>query len=144
MLLRHPFRARRPVRLPRPPPLSLEDLVVHASSSDRVIILLLMSMTGALARPNDLIVTGWPWLAVGAGSVYRRGPLLGLVQERLELPIAATAAASGVFAGEPGPMAALVISSTSSPAVSASIVRPGEVGWLHTEYGILRVDRRHD
>lgn len=118
-------------------------------------ILLLLSTTGRLGRgPLDLILEGWPWLAVGLGVWFLIGAVApvgpGLV-ERLELPSAGLSGAvvrvkfgAGELRTRPAAPGHLVDGQFSG-GVRHRFLRPGDLELTpDIEYSFPFVDRRLD
>lgn len=117
-------------------------------------VVLLMSTTGALGRePLDLVLEGWPWLAVGLGVWFVVGALLplgpGLV-EQLTVPAAGLGAAivrvkfgAGELRIRPAAPGNL-IDGEFTGGVKQRVIRPGEIELSQdVDYGVPWVDRRY-
>lgn len=118
-------------------------------------VVLLLSTTGRLGRePVDLIVEGWPWLAVGLGAWFLVGAVApvgpGLV-ERLELPSSGLAGAvvrlkfgAGELRTQPA-AAGHLVDGHFSGGVRHRFLRPGDLELTpDIEYVFPFVDRRLD
>jgi hypothetical protein len=116
--------------------------------------LLLLSTTGALGQdPLDLVVNGWPWLAVGLGVWFVIGALVpgaGLV-EQLTLPAAGLSGAivrikfgAGELRTRPAAPGNLVDGDFRG-GVKHRVIRPGEIELTQdADYGFPWVDRAFD
>jgi hypothetical protein len=118
-------------------------------------VVLVLSTTGRLGRePVDLIVEGWPWLAVGLGAWFLIGAVApvgpGLV-ERLELPSSGLDGAvvrlkfgAGELRTQPA-AAGLLVDGQFSGGVRHRFLRPGDLELTpDIEYTFPFVDRRLD
>jgi hypothetical protein len=118
-------------------------------------VILRMSTTGSLGQdPVELIVNGWPWLAVGLGVWFVIGALVpfgpGLV-EQLVVPVAGATAAmvrvkfgAGQLRTRPAAPGNL-IDGEFAGGVRQRIVGPGQIELSQdTDYGVPWVDRRYD